>query len=202
MNVFVLCTGRCGSTTFIKAASHITNFTAAHESRARQLGAARFAYPDRHIEADHYLSWFLGRLDDAYGDDAWYVHLTRDPDVVALSLADKGDWIGSPTLAYRDGLLAATEAPLLATCRDQVDTVNSNIRLFLKGKSHVMDFRLEAASDDWPRFWEWIGAEGDAAAAVAEWSVRHNATPNRAARFARRLRHRAQRAFRALRPRR
>ena len=29
MNVFGLCTGRSGSTTFTKAAGHITNFTSA-----------------------------------------------------------------------------------------------------------------------------------------------------------------------------
>lgn len=201
MNVFVLCSGRCGSTTFIRAASHIANFSAGHESRAKLVGPARFSYPERHIEADHYLSWFLGRLDDAYGDRAWYVHLTREPDAVARSLVEKGDWIGSPTHAYRDGLLAATDASLVETCRDQVDTVNANIRSFLKDKSHRMDFQLENAAEDWSRFWAWVGAEGDERAALAEWSVRHNATPGRLRRSLRTIRHRAQRAYRALNPR-
>ena len=32
-NVFVLCTGRCGSTTFTQACQHIQNYTASHESK-------------------------------------------------------------------------------------------------------------------------------------------------------------------------
>ncbi len=56
MDVFVLCTGRCGSTTFIKACAHITNYTAAHESRTGLLGSDRLDYPGKHIEADNRLS--------------------------------------------------------------------------------------------------------------------------------------------------
>jgi hypothetical protein len=66
-NIFVLCTGRCGSTTFIKAAGHIRNYSAAHESRTEELGHARFAYPNFHIEADNRLSWLLGRVDTLFG---------------------------------------------------------------------------------------------------------------------------------------
>lgn len=78
MNVFVLSTGRCGSTTFVKACEHITNFSAAHESRTGLLGAARLDYAGNHIEADNRLSWLLGRLDRTYGNAAFYVHLRRD----------------------------------------------------------------------------------------------------------------------------
>ena len=63
MNIFVLNTGRCGSTTFIKACQHIRNYTALHESRANRIAEQRLAYPRDHIEADNRLSWFLGRLD-------------------------------------------------------------------------------------------------------------------------------------------
>ncbi len=84
MNVFVLCTGRCGSSTFIEACHHIANYTSAHESRSSLLGAERLAYPAQHIEADNRLSWLLGRLDAAYGDSAFYVHLQRNhPDTAA-----------------------------------------------------------------------------------------------------------------------
>jgi len=41
MNVFVLNTGRCGSTTFSKACQHVSNFTSQHESRVGLLGDAR-----------------------------------------------------------------------------------------------------------------------------------------------------------------
>lgn len=52
MNVFVLCAGRCGSTTFIKAAQHICNFTSGHETLSGFIGDVRFNYPLNHIEAE------------------------------------------------------------------------------------------------------------------------------------------------------
>ena len=82
-NVFVLCTGRCGSTTLVEACGHLSNWTSGHETRTHLLGPARLAYPDGHIEADNRLSWLLGRLDEAFGDRAAYVHLTRDPEAVS-----------------------------------------------------------------------------------------------------------------------
>jgi len=78
LNVFVLCAGRCGSVTFIEVAKHVCNYIAGHETRTALNGHARFAYPVGHIEADNRLSWLLGRLDDRYGDEAFYVHLQRD----------------------------------------------------------------------------------------------------------------------------
>ena len=60
MNMFVLNTGRCGSTAFVEACKHIMNFSSAYESRAGRIGHDRFAYPENHIEADSQLSWFLG----------------------------------------------------------------------------------------------------------------------------------------------
>ena len=91
-NVFVLCTGRCGSTTFAKASAHATNFTAAHESRSHMTGPRRFAYAQGHIEVDNRLAWNLGRLDRAYGDTAHYVHLLRDPQAVADSFVGRQNY--------------------------------------------------------------------------------------------------------------
>ena len=150
MNVFVLCTGRSGSTTFTQAAAHITNFTAAHELRCQFIGPERLAYPQRHIEIDNRLSWLLGRLDRAYGDSAHYVHLTRDPEATAASFANRMRF--GIMKAYRNGIMQRThrnrDLTPLDVGRDLVDTVSENIRLFLRDKSHVMTFRMnEAASD-------------------------------------------------------
>lgn len=201
MNVFVLNTGRCGSVTFARACSHMSNYSSAHESRVKSIGAARLDYPDGHIEVDHFLSWFLGKLDEKYGDDAYYVHLTRDPEAVARSLSVRRHWIGEITTAYRDAILQDTREPLLDTCRDLVGTMNANIRHFLKDKSHRMEFALENADEDWPEFWHWIGAEGDYGASLSEWSVRHNASREAWTGMFRDLRHKAQRVYRAIVPR-
>ena len=177
MNVFILNTGRCGSTTFIQACRHITNYSAGHESRVQLLGAERLAYPANHIEADNRLSWLLGRLDAAYGDRAYYVHLTRDRSAVAESFARRAEF--GIMKAYREGILlhegAAGVSPA-AVARDYIDTVETNLALFLKDKHNTMEFRLESAKADFTRFWTWIGAEGELDAALAEWEVRHNAS--------------------------
>lgn len=177
MNVFVLCAGRCGSTTFIKAASHITNYTAGHETRAHLIGHERLFYPQRHIEADNRLSWFLGRLGADYGDSATYVHLMRrDQEATVRSFVKRYD--SGIMLAYRRGVLMGLsdgEEPVLV-CRDYVQTVTMNIRAFLRDKSRVVRVYLETAADDFVTFWRAIGAEGDLEAATREWETRYNAT--------------------------
>ncbi len=177
MNVFILNTGRCGSTTFIKACQHISNFTSAHESRCHELGKARFAYPDNHIEADNRLAWLLGRLDRCYGDEAVYVHLKRNSNATANSYA-KRLFPGGIIPAYRQGILQflPDDVPYLAVCLDYYDTVTSNIELFLKDKTRKMTFQLEHARQDFPQFWALIGAEGDMDAALAEFNVAYNAS--------------------------
>lgn len=176
MNVFILNTGRCGSTTFIQACRHIANFTAGHETRLHLVGERRLAYPSRHIEADNRLSWLLGRLDRVYGDSAWYVHLSREREAVAASFARRSDF--GIMKAYREGILLDGEPGQSGheLALDYLDTVESNIALFLKDKTRAMDFRLERAREDFARFWAWVGAEGDLQAALAEWDTAYNAS--------------------------
>ena len=175
MNIFILCTGRCGSTTFVRAAQHMTNFTSGHETRARLAGRDRLSYPDNHIEADNRLSWFLGRLDREYGQGARYVHLQRDPARVAESFNERWDSDLAIISAYRKAILkGAPQAEGLDICRDYIDTVTSNIDHFLTDKPHRMEFQLESAERDWRTFWDWIGPEGDFEASRREWSVAHN----------------------------
>ncbi|MBP6313507.1 MAG: hypothetical protein KA408_14625 [Flavobacteriales bacterium] len=176
MNVFILNTGRCGSTTFNNACAKITNFSTGHETRSHLLGKERLAYPDQHIEADNRLSWFLGRLDLAYGNDAFYVHLRRDDGKTAESFTKRYEQ--GIIKAYRDDIHLdyANDKDPLEVSLDYCDTVNTNIAQFLKDKTHKMDFNLEHAESDFRTFWKNIGAEGDLDAALAEWSVPHNAT--------------------------
>jgi hypothetical protein len=177
MNVFVLCTGRSGSTTFIKACAHISNYTSAHESRTGMLGELRFDYPSNHIEADNRLAWFLGRLDRHYGQNAVYVHLRRTDEDTARSFVSR--FSGGIIAAYRKAILMGLpeNSRPMDVSLDYCDTVNSNIGLFLKDKFVCMDFRLENAKDDFQRFWEFIGAEGDLEAALVEFDINYNATP-------------------------
>ncbi|ASC70339.1 hypothetical protein XM38_012770 [Halomicronema hongdechloris C2206] len=175
MNVFILNTGRCGSTTFIKACKHIRNYSAAHESRVHLLGPARLQYPPNHIEADNRLSWFLGRLEQVYGDNAFYVHLQRNPLDTAHSFAKRYDF-GIIT-AYRSAVLidCPPESDPIKVCLDYCETVNTNIEAFLADKSHTMTFHLEQAQQDFERFWQMVGATGDLPAALQTWDTTYNA---------------------------
>jgi len=177
MNVFVLCTGRCGSQTFVKACSHFSNYSSAHESRMALIGPERLAYPVNHIEADNRLSWLLGRLDAVYGDDAFYVHLKRDVAAVAASYVRRYNF--GIMQAYRDpGIIMglAKDTDPIAVALDYCNTVDRNIELFLKDKSGQMTFWLETAPRDFPAFCERIGAEGDLAGAQSEFNIRHDDT--------------------------
>lgn len=192
MNVFVLSTGRCGSTTFAAACQSMTNFTAAHESeRRRDRGRVReryrtLRYPDQHIEGDNRLAWFLGALDEQYGKDAFYVHLLRDREEVAASFLHR--WTQRETniiFTFAWGILThpydrveqLTEQCRLDIARHYWDTVNANIRFFLRDKPSKMTMHLERIKPDFEIFWHQIGATGNLAKALATWDTRHNASP-------------------------
>jgi len=179
MRVFVLCTGRCGSTTFGEALRHCTNYTSAHESQTHLLGPKRLAFPDQHIEIDNRLSWTLGRLDQVHGDAPFYVHLLRDPDAVAKSFTARHQ--RGLMKGWREGFLAQhhrrhPNAPVVQVARELVDTVTENIQHFLKDKTKTMTVHLETVTQDFPAFWQAIGAQGDLAAAMDAWTIHHNAT--------------------------
>ncbi|MCU7933290.1 MAG: hypothetical protein KZQ99_00230 [Candidatus Thiodiazotropha sp. (ex Dulcina madagascariensis)] len=175
MNVFILNAGRCGSTTFIQACRQITNYSASHESRTQYTGAERLAYPANHIEADNRLCWLLGRLDRRYGDDAFYVHLSRDRQASMDSFIKRAHF--GIMKAYREGiLLDGRPQQAQQIVSDYLDTVESNISLFLKDKTYRMAFRLENATTDFVDFWEQIGAEGNREKALREWQIRYNAS--------------------------
>ena len=176
MNVFILNTGRCGSTTFIKACSHITNYSSAHESLSTHIGKRRLSYPENHIEADNRLCWLLGRLENTFGDNAFYVHLNRNIEDTIASFSKRIDF--GIMKAYEQGILMHDKHVALPSdiARDYIDTVNSNIMLFLKGKHNQMNVSLEKISSDFPVFWEKINATGNLDCAMQEWDKKHNAS--------------------------
>ncbi len=159
--------------TFIRACEHISNYTAGHESRLKLPGPQRLAYPKNHIEADNRLSWFLGRLDETYGDNAFYVHLTRDVEATVNSFTRRADF--GILKAYREGIyLEPKEDDRQKLALDYVETVNANIRSFLNNKSRQMSIPLEQAKNRFPEFWDRIQAEGNLEKALKEWDITHN----------------------------
>lgn len=177
MNFFILNTGRCGSTAFIKACRHISNYSCAHESRSAMLGKERLDYPENHIEADNRLSWLLGRLDKKYGDDAFYIHLKRNESDTARSFTSR--YSSGIIKAYRGGGILmglSKKSDPMSVSLDYCDTVNSNIDLFLKDKSKKITINLENIDQGFTEFWYIINAEGDINSALEEFTQKHNST--------------------------
>jgi hypothetical protein len=185
MRVFVLSTGRSGTVTFSKACSRLTNFSSGHETNARRYGDARFEYPENHIEVDSRLSWFLGELLRRF-PDAYYVHLKRDEEATAQSIARK--WHGgaiSFSRAFGESMVMlggrAEQRMRLDLARFQVRTVNANIELMLSAGviGDSMTMQLENWKKDFPKFLTAIKAQGPLDAALREFRRRHNASPRR-----------------------
>jgi len=103
------------------------------------------------------------------------VHLTREGRPVAASWAKRAHT--GMMNAYRYAILwhCPKDATPLDVALDYCETVEENIRLFLRDKTNWMTFRLEEARERFPEFWRRIGAEGELEAALAEFGVRHNA---------------------------
>ncbi len=179
MNVFVLCTGRCGSLTFAKACGHITNYTTGHETRANRI-AGRLTYPHRHIEVDNRLSWFTGTLFKWY-PDALYIHLKRDYEQVANSYAQRFGVTGGIMSAFSSGILRRGRARVQERkdlARFYTRTVNDNIEQALQGRNHIT-IHIEDPHPGFEEMWGRIGAEGDLEAAKAELKRVHNARKHR-----------------------
>lgn len=180
-NVFVLSPGRSGSKTFIEASSHLSNYTAAHESLASQLGDQRFAYPAHHIEADNRLTWFTGQLATRFADDVFYVNLIRDFDSTVDSFQHR-----LQNSAYRASIMNAFAHGIVMKPGDwredqqrdlaafYVETVKSNIDLFLKDRPHHI-VHLEDGGESFNEFLNLISAEGDLEKARSTWLEVHNA---------------------------
>jgi hypothetical protein len=181
-NVFVLGPGRCGTVTFARACEHIGGFTSGHETRARQIGEARFDYPDDHIEVDNRLSWFLGGLARRFDDDSTlYVHLTRERSAVVESFERRWDsaFRASIIRAFGHGIVSRSADWSVderrAVCGFYVDTVNQNVAEFVAGRRSIA-LQLELLDEQFVPFAERIGGLVDADAALAELRVRHNSS--------------------------
>jgi hypothetical protein len=179
-NVFVLCTGRSGSTTLAKACAKISNYSSGHETKASEIGEERLNYPTSHIEADNRLSWMLGKLDERFGDEPFYVHLTRDREEVVRSFGNRWNYSSSIIRFLAEGVFSLIpdllgEKQRTVLCEDYYDIVNANILLFLKDKTNKMTMRLESLESDFEEFWHQVQAQGDLAAALSEIRTPHNA---------------------------
>jgi len=183
-NVFVLNTGRCGSLTFHHACKHIENYSSAHETvnDTKHAHAAPYTlpWPRHHIEIDNRLAWFLGVLERDFGSRPYYVHLTRERDATARSLAKRRGIFQSfattmmhrPFHAFDD----MSDDDKLEIAGFFFDVVTANIEMFLDDKPDKIRIPIEGPEAGFREFWAGIGATGDMDAALAEFSRRYHAS--------------------------
>lgn len=176
MRVFVVGTGRCGTMTFAKACSHITNYTSGHESHA---GTLRTDFPDNHIEVDAHLYHYLSLLLQKY-PRACYVHLVRDREACVQSLAKRASFQWWAKFAFQ---IKDDKADQRKLAELFYDNTNNTIEQLLK-PHNSMRFTITESSSVMPKilwsiFWKSIGAEGDHDKALEEFSIRHNASKER-----------------------
>jgi len=175
MNIFVLCTGRSGSVTFYNVCKHIKNYTTGHESRKN----LDIVFPDNHIEIDNRLSWFLGTLNENFGNDAIYVNLRRNKYEVAKSYSKRFYYRRGITKGFKYNLLHSSQRLNKSDydiCLDMVQTMENNINFFLENKSKKVEVNVENFENDIPKFWRYINAEGDINLALNELNIKYNPT--------------------------
>lgn len=179
-NIFILCTGRSGSSSFIAACKHITNYSSGHETLSSKLGKERFSYPEKHIEADNRLTWFLGALGTSFSDnETLYVHLIRDRNETIASFDRRWNTPNSIIKAFSEGILKIPLPKLdksssRQVCADYYDTVNSNISYFLQKKPHAITVDFKEIKASFEDFWKKIGAEGNLQKTLSEFDIQHN----------------------------
>lgn len=88
-------------------------------------------------------------------------------------------WMVCRIRGYAKGMMMGKhpKSTAMALCLDYCKTANNNIACFLKDKPRRLNFQLEDARSDFPKFWEMIGAKGDYEKAIKEWEIAHNKTP-------------------------
>ena len=172
MRVFVLCTGRCGSVTFARACSFIRNYTVGHESRWGRFGMDRLDYPENHIEVDNRLVWYLGLIDRIYGNEAFYVHLTRSRQHVIESFAQRHHReLMAGWRAIIDMEMSGTPQQRAA---EYVDCATAAIQSFLKDKPYWVPVPIEDAKCGFTRMCSVINASVDEVGAWSTLARRHN----------------------------
>ena len=175
----MLTTGRAGSVTFARAAAEMSNYSVGHETRASRI-SGRLNYHDQHVEVDNRLSHFLGLLGERYrDDDTVWVHLTRDPELVAQSYARRMRVQGGIMPAFAYGVIMRSPAKstdALSTARLMVATVTANIDLFLASRdvTRIVTVDIDDPHAAFDRMWDMLGAEGDRQAAHTTLSQVHN----------------------------
>lgn len=167
MRVFVIGSGRCGTVTFSKAASHCTNFTVGHETKARQIDP--LDYPDNHIEVSSHLTIYWPMILEKYPDCklVWLYRVDRLACAKSIAQLQSGKVVRDYCNVFHQQL----NPDLIEGALDIYDMMNAHGKT--SGAFHI---ELESASSQWKSCWDFMGCEGDFETSLKEWDVKYNAS--------------------------
>lgn len=195
MRVFVVGTGRSGTSTLYSAFSRVANYSCLQESRSHRTGPERITFPDAHIEVDCRLTFYLGLLRETY-PDALYINAVRDPQAVALSYAQRMSDAQSPLMFLARRLRSTPSLSdahahhivkgnwrlgpdqRLKAMLDMVAAVNANIRA-ATSTARYLEVDIDDPDEAFRLAWQSMGAEGDLDGALQELRTAHNAGGSR-----------------------
>lgn len=165
-NVFVLSTGRCGSTTFTKACSHFKGWTSGHETCVGK----EFNFPDKHIESDPHLVWRLPELMEKY-PDALYVHLWRNREDCIKSLAKRSSLNHYAVITEMSSVKLVDRTKVAERFYDFVEMVITKTFDGIPNTIHIECIPLRI---EWVTFYEMIGKPEGFDESIAEWKIKYN----------------------------
>ena len=167
MRVFVVGTARSGTTTLYQACRHIKNYTAGHESEAGMVPT--YHYPNQNIEASHLLVIAIPLLRSRYPDSKW-VHIVRNKEKTVASMRRQlWDWSEWWVAQW---YLTQQHSDIYYGIESYYDRVNDLCKELMPAEHMTID--IDTAKEQWPDFWNWIGAEGEMEAAMKEFDRAYN----------------------------
>lgn len=174
MRVFVVGTGRCGTSTFRHAASLALNKSVRQES-AYWNGVSHREYLDGCIEIGHQLTWVLSYLLHRYRDSK-IVHLVRDKESCVRSLQKNG--LGTIPSWYNMLYAGCHEnGNPCPPCSDLFDIYYDQVNFSIPNVTPTHRYfrlKLEAAKEQWRACWDWMSCEGDFERSLACWAKKYN----------------------------
>ena len=172
MRVFVVGTGRCGTSTFYHACRHIHNYEAYHEPNSGQVDS--FETEDQVINVSSQFVVRIPELLKKYPESKW-IHLIRNRDQCVESLAkccpvEMDGYVRQWCQIFQCNLTRASQF--------YYDSINSMIELMLRNQS-CLTMNLPIRRPAWMTFWSFVGAQGDFESSLREWESCYNSRDHR-----------------------
>lgn len=182
-NVFIVGTGRCGTTTFARACHWITNYSSGHETTVGVTSwEKKLRFGPKHIESDPHIVWYFPQILRKY-PQALYVHLKRNRDDVVKSWLNRYSDItrgpeGYVNLHFQcnppySKLLPENKRRALGVFYDSI-IGHIEFAFATLPPEQTRTYQLEQLDQQFPEFWRYIEAQGDLENAILTCRKRHN----------------------------